>query len=167
MRRRVVSGRLGSVKRSGRVLFSSSTWQQAMPPAPSVERASVLDHIAQRLLRFGPRRVCVGIDGFTAAGKTTLGHEIARQVADAGRVVLRASLDDFKRPWKDAHLYDRLSGEGYYRNAFDSETTRRLLLDPAAPDGTGCMALCSIDPLTRSTTRRPLSTFPGAGHRWA
>jgi uridine kinase len=35
--------------------------------------------------------------------------------------VLRASLDDFKRPWRERHLYDRESGEGYYRNAFDLE----------------------------------------------
>lgn len=123
----------------------------------------MLDHIAQRLLEFGPRRVRVGIDGFTAAGKTSLGHEIAGRVADTGRVVMRASLDDFKRPWKEAHLYDRLSGEGYYRNAFDSEATRRLLLDPAAPNGSGCVALCSIDPITQVDHSATLVDLPTDG----
>jgi uridine kinase len=47
------------------------------------------------------------------------------------------------------HLYDRISGEGYYRNANDGDATRRLLLDPAAPDGAGRVALCSIDPITQ------------------
>jgi uridine kinase len=64
-------------------------------------------------------------------------------------VALRASLDDFKRPWSERHRYDRLSGEGYYRNAFDTEAARRLLLGPAAPEGSGRVVLCSIDPLTQ------------------
>jgi uridine kinase len=63
--------------------------------------------------------------------------------------VFRASLDDFKRPWSEAHLYDRVSGEGYYRNAFDYEAVRRLLLDPSGPTGDGLVALCSVDPLTQ------------------
>ncbi len=76
---------------------------------------------------------------------------------------MRASLDDFKRPWKEAHLYDRLSGEGYYRNAFDSEAARRLLLDPAAPDGSGGVALCSIDPLTQVDHSATLVDLPTDG----
>jgi uridine kinase len=53
---------------------------------------------------------------------------------------LRASLDDFKRPWRERHRYDRESGEGYYRNAFDYDAVRRLLLKPADR-----VALCSRD----------------------
>lgn len=109
----------------------------------------MLDAIARRILAFGPRRVRVALDGHTAAGKTTLGHELAHRVAHAGRVVLRASLDDFKRPWKERHLYDRLSGDGYYRNAFDCDAASRLLLDPSSPGGSGRVALCGIDPLTQ------------------
>ena len=39
----------------------------------------------------------------------------------AGRATMRASMDDFKYPWRHAreHGYDRISGEGYYRNAYD------------------------------------------------
>ena len=105
--------------------------------------------MAARVLAFGERRVRVAVDGRTAAGKTSFGHELAEVVAAAGRPVLRASLDDFKRPWRDRHLYDRESGEGYYRNAFDVEAVHRLLLSPAAPAGSGLCALCSIDPLTQ------------------
>ncbi len=148
---------------SGRVELSTSTWQQPMPPAPSAERAAVLDHIAGRTLAFGPRRVRVAVDGLTAAGKTSLGHELAQQVAAAGRLAMRASLDDFKRPWKESHLYERLSGEGYYRNAFDVEATRRLLLDPAAPNGSGAVALCSIDPLTQVDHSETLVAMPTDG----
>jgi uridine kinase len=92
----------------------------------------------------------VAIDGLTASGKTSFGHELAEQVVRSGRQVLRASLDDFKKPWRDRHLYDRESSEGYYRNAFDYDALARLLLEPLRPDGSGECALCSIDPLTQT-----------------
>jgi uridine kinase len=135
--------------RTGDVVFSSSTWQQPMPPGPTPARREVIAQVVESIDALGPSRLRIAIDGFTAAGKTSLGHEIARGIADLGRQVLRASLDDFKRPWREAHLYDRTSGEGYYRNAFDYETVRRLLLEPAGPQGSGLVALCSIDPLTQ------------------
>ena len=84
-----------------------------------------------------------------ASGKTSFGHELAAHISRAGRQVLRASLDDFKKPWRDRHLYDRESGDGYYRNAFDYSAAQRLLLQPCQPNGTGQVALCSIDPLTQ------------------
>jgi uridine kinase len=133
----------------GRIQFSVSTWQQPMPPAPGPTRARVLDRLGEMVESFGDRRVRVAIDGFTAAGKTSLGHELARELSGRGRPVLRASLDDFKRPWSERHLYDRTSGEGYYRNAFDREAACRLLLDPSSPTADGMVALCSIDPLTQ------------------
>lgn len=139
----------GRITDRGLIQLSASTWQQPMPPAASAARATVLDELAGAILALGPRRVRVAVDGPTAAGKTSLGHELAQRVAGVGRMAMRASLDDFKRPWSERHLYDRESGEGYYRNAFDIEATRRLLLDPAAPDGSGRLALCSIDPLTQ------------------
>ena len=148
---------------SGRIQVSASTWRQPTPPEPSAKRAAVLDRVTERILAFGPRRVRVAIDGRTAAGKTSLGHELARRVADAGRVVLRASLDDFKRPWNESHLYDRLSGEGYYRNAFDIAAVRQLLLDPAAPGGLGRVALCSIDPLTQINHSETRVDMPADG----
>jgi uridine kinase len=93
--------------------------------------------------------VRVAIDGLTAAGKTSFGHELAERLAVAGRPVLRASLDDFKKPWGERHLYDRESGTGYYRNAYDYPTLVRLLLEPAGSGGSGACVLCSIDPLTQ------------------
>jgi uridine kinase len=90
------------------------------------------------------------VDGLTGAGKTSFGHELAAMLRRAGRPVARASLDDFKRPWRHAreYGYDRVSGEGYYRNAYDFRSARELLLHPAGPAGTGNVALCAYDPLT-------------------
>ena len=109
----------------------------------------MLDLVVDRITALGEHRLRVAVDGLTAAGKTSLGHELARELTTRGRPAFRASLDDFKRPWSEAHLYDRVSGDGYYRNAFDLDAVRRLLLDPAGPDGDGTVALCSIDPLTQ------------------
>jgi uridine kinase len=132
-----------------RVHLSVSTWRQPVPPEASAQRASLLEDVTQRILACGPYRLRVGIDGLTASGKTSFGHELAQRISRAGRPVLRASLDDFKKPWRDRHLYDRESGEGYYRNAFDYGAVRSLLLEPAGADGSGECALCSIDPLTQ------------------
>lgn len=106
--------------------------------------------VAAEVTAVRPGRVRVAIDGFTAAGKTSFGHELAAAVRRLGRPTLRASLDDFKRPWREAveHGYDRTSGEGYYRNAPDFATARELLLRPAGPSGSGVVALCGHDPLT-------------------
>lgn len=120
-----------------------------MPAAGSRVRAAVLEQIAAGILGCGAGRLRVAIDGPTAAGKTSFGHELAREISCAGRPVLRASLDDFKKPWRDRRLYDRESGEGYYRNAFDYHAVTRLLLEPASDAGSGECALCSIDPLTQ------------------
>jgi len=143
--------------------MSVSTWQQPTPPRCTARRHAVLNEIAGRISALGDRRVRGGVDGFTAAGKTSLGHELADVLADQGRVVLRASLDDFKRPWREAHLYDRVSGEGYYRNAFDIEAARRLLLGPAAGDRSGRVALCSIDPITQIDHSHELAQLPDSG----
>jgi uridine kinase len=135
-------------RRAG-VRRSVSTWQQPLPATTSAERSRLLAEVAERVLARGKGRLRVGIDGLTAAGKTSFGHELAEQISWRGRPVLRASLDDFKKPWRDRHLYDRESGEGYYRNAFDYGAVVRLLLQPAGSDGSGDCVLCSIDPLTQ------------------
>jgi uridine kinase len=133
----------------GRVELSESTWQQPWPERIDPGRLPMLNRVVDRVHDLGLNRLRVAVDGRTAAGKTTLGHELASLLADAGRVVLRASLDDFKRPWAERRDYDRVSGQGYYRNAFDLGAIRDLLLAPALPTGTGLVALCSIDPITQ------------------
>jgi uridine kinase len=131
------------------VYMSVSTWQQPVPPPASLARTELIDDLAGRICGLSPHRLRVAVDGLTAAGKTSFGHELAQQISRRGRPALRASLDDFKRPWRDRHLYDRETGEGYYRNAFDYAAAIELLLKPAGPDGSGDVALCSIDPLTQ------------------
>src|SRR5689334_12008609 len=143
--------------------FSVSTWQQPMPPEPGPDRALLLDRLIAMVDALGDRRVRLAVDGLTAAGKTSLGHELARELSRRGRLVFRASLDDFKRPWRERHLYDRETGEGYYRNAFDRDACCRLLLEPASPSGDGRVALCSIDPITQIDHSNVKSAMPPNG----
>ncbi len=141
-----------------RAFESVSTWKQAMPEPASARRTALVKSLAAEICRISDRRLRVAVDGFTAAGKTSFGHELAASVRQLGRPTLRASLDDFKKPWRDAveKGYDRTSGEGYYRNAPDFESARDLLLLPAGSDGSGVVVLCAHDPLTgvdhRATT---------------
>jgi uridine kinase len=129
---------------------SVSSWRQPVPQPASAERTAVIGVVAERIAALDPGRLRVAVDGLTGAGKTSFGHELAAALRRLGRPTMRASLDDFKHPWRHAreHGYDRVSGEGYYRNAYDFRSARDLLLEPAGRSGSGVLALCGHDPLT-------------------
>jgi hypothetical protein len=127
-------------------LFESvSTWRQPLPPASSAERSALIAEVAGQIVSLGPGRLRVAVDALTASGKSSFGHELAAELRERKRPVMRASLDDFKHPWRHAreHGYDRLSGEGYYRNPWDFASARDLLGQPAGPAGSGVVALCA------------------------
>jgi uridine kinase len=145
------------------VTYSTSTWQQKLPTDPSPERTHLVEHVALLVAARSSGRLRVAIDGYTASGKTSFGHELAHALARSGRPAYRATLDDFKRPWRDRHLYDRESGEGYYRNAYDLDGIHRLLLDPASASGSGAVALCSIDPITQLDHSESVVHVPSDG----
>jgi uridine kinase len=141
---------------------SVSTWRQPVPPPASAERTALIAVVAGRVAELGPGRLRVAVDGPTGAGKTSFGHELVAALRARGRPTLRASLDDFKHPWRHAreHGYDRVSGAGYYRNAYDFRAARDLLLRPAGPAGSGQVALCAFDPLTGADHRGVTVTAP-------
>jgi uridine kinase len=96
---------------------SVSSWRQPQPAPASPVRSQLVSDLASRIGELSNARLRVAIDGFTAAGKTSFGHELAAAVRSLGRPTLRACLDDFKHPWRHAQEqgYDRVSGAGYYR----------------------------------------------------
>ena len=143
---------------------SVSTWRQSVPPPASPARSALIADVAARVAAIAPERLRVAIDGRTCAGKTSFGHELAAALRKLGRPTARASLDDFKNPWREAREqgYDRLSGEGYYRNAYDFASAASLLLAPAGPGGSGVLVLCAHDPLTGEDHRdRTIATPAG------
>jgi uridine kinase len=141
---------------------SVSTWRQPAPPPASAARTALIADVAAEVADLGQGRLRVAVDGLTCAGKTSFGHELAAALRDLGRATIRASMDDFKNRWREARElgYDRVSGEGYYRNAYDFRSARDLLLAPAAPGGSGRLVLCAHDPLTGEDHRDTTITAP-------
>ena len=141
---------------------SVSTWKQPKAGIGSESRALLIGDIARKVSNLSKGRLRVAIDGRTASGKTTFGDELAVALRIFGRSTLRTSMDDFKKPWRDAREkgYDRISGDGYYRNAYDFESARELLLVPSGPEGSGQVVLCAYDPLTSEDHRDKVVAAP-------
>jgi uridine kinase len=80
--------------------------------------------------------VRVGIDGPSAAGKTTSADALGIRLGDLGKGVVRASIDDFHRP---GHKFRSMRGEftpqTYYDESYDYAAFRDLTLRPCGPDG--------------------------------
>ena len=83
--------------------------------------------LAEQVARQSHPRVLVAFDGPDAAGKTTMANALVGQLP--GQVV-RASIDGFHHPRERRLRRGSLSPEGYYRDSFDVEALRRLLLEP-------------------------------------
>ena len=90
----------------------------------------MIDLLVERVLAVDaghPARV--GIDGRSAAGKTTLANALADRLRErSGREVIRAELDHFMVMVedRDGHPYD--SPESYYLDWWNYPAIRRLLL---------------------------------------
>jgi uridine kinase len=100
-------------------------------------RQQVLSGLADRILALRldhPTRA--GIDGHSAAGKTTLADELADTLRQkTARPVLRVTLDQFKRHVDLRTRYPAGSPENYYFEMFDDDAIRNELLVPLGPGG--------------------------------
>ena len=83
-----------------------------------------------------PHPTRVAIDGRTASGKTTLADELAAELRDRGRSVIRTSVDGFHKPRAERYRRGRLSPEGYLDDARDWGAVQDELLRPLGPGGT-------------------------------
>ena len=122
-------------------------------------RAELIAQLAEWLAaQSRPHTLRVGIDGRTAAGKTTFADELGDALS-VFRPVIRAGLDSFHNPRAIRHARGRMSPEGYYRDARDHDAIRHCLLDPLGREG-GRYALTHFDletdtPLDPQMTRAP------------
>lgn len=92
--------------------------------------------IAERIVALSPAHpIRVGIDGFCAAGKTTLADALRTELEVRGRSVIRACGDDFQNPREIRHQLGKSSAEGFFRHAMNFAALREELLDPLGPRG--------------------------------
>lgn len=101
------------------------------------DRAEVLGELAEVVLGVErPHPVRVGVDGCSAAGKTTLADELAEVLRGrSGREVVRAGLDYFKRAPELRTTYPIDSAESYFFEMYDYDAIRERLLRPLGPGG--------------------------------
>jgi uridine kinase len=96
--------------------------------------ATIADAV-ERLVLEHPTRV--GIDGRSAAGKTTFADSLAEELRARGRAVLRASIDDFHKPGhKFRSMAEAWTPQTYYDDGYDYAAFVALLLAPLGPGGT-------------------------------
>jgi uridine kinase len=125
-------------------------------------RQHTLEQLAQRILALHPPHpLRVAIDGIDAAGKTTLANELALLLQEQGRVVIRASIDDFQRPRCERYRQGPNSPQGYYEDAFDYPAFQEVLLLPLGPTGNrqyrrAVFAVSTDTPLVTSKEEAPL-----------
>ena len=83
--------------------------------------------LADQVARHPGPRVIVALDGPDGAGKTTMADALGERLPGN---VLRASVDGFHLSREHRLRRGSLSPEGYYRDSFDYDALRRLLLEP-------------------------------------
>jgi uridine kinase len=93
-----------------------------------VTRDELLRVVADRL----PAKGLVAVDGVDGAGKTTFCDDLASVLRADGRVVVRASVDDFHHPRAVRWQRGRASPEGFFLDSFDYERFVERLLVPFA-----------------------------------
>jgi uridine kinase len=100
----------------------------------------------------------VAIDGPPAAGKTTLGDELAVALRAQGREVIRASVEGFLFPRARRYRRGEYSAEGCYHDSFDFDALRRVLLDPLGPGGSRKFQRAVYDRSTDEALSLPATT---------
>jgi len=102
-----------------------------------MRRADLLDQLTHVILDLQPPHPTrVGVDGYDAAGKSTLANELAPLVEAAGRQCVRVEIDDF-HPLGHKHRSNasEYTPESLYREAYDYASFVELVLAPAGPGG--------------------------------
>jgi uridine kinase len=102
----------------------------------------------------------VAIDGPPAAGKTTLGDELAVVLRTEGREVIRVSIESFLLPRSQRYRRGEYSAEGCYHDSFDFDALNRVLLDPLGPCGDRRFQQAVYDRPTETALSLPVTAAP-------
>ena len=102
----------------------------------------------------------VAIDGPPAAGKTTLGDELAVVLRAQGRQVIRASIEGFLLPRSQRYRRGEYSAQGCYCDSFDFDALHRVLLGPLGPGGDRRFQQAVYDRPAETTVSQSVATAP-------
>lgn len=100
-------------------------------PIRSAARDLVIAEVVAAIERLAdiPYRL-VGVDGASAAGKSTVADEVASALRSRGVVTFRSTTDSFHRPREARLRLGKDSAAGYYRDSHDLRKIQSRLLDP-------------------------------------
>jgi uridine kinase len=122
----------------------------------------MIDRLAGRILTIeSGHPVRVGLDGRSAAGKTTLADALASRLRErSGRTVIRAQLDYFMVMVADRNAYPYDSPESYYLDSWNYPAIRDQLLGPLGPGGDRRHRTALSTPDGRPVTGPPVEVAP-------
>lgn len=127
-----------------------------------MNRRLVTDRVVDHLLvaHPGDRPLRVGVDGITAAGKTTWADELATALHTRGSPALHLTLDGFHHPRARRYRQGRTSPAGYYADAYDVAALADHVLVPLGPGGSRQIRTRVHDLATDQSIDEPPETVP-------
>lgn len=119
----------------------------AIIPDPfAMARRELLDAVgAEFLHNYSRGRTLFAVDGIDGAGTTVFADALATRLGRSGHSVFRASIDNFRRPREDRQARGADSAEGFYRNSFDYDLFRRVLVEPFRMGGSTGFVTAAFD----------------------
>jgi uridine kinase len=109
-------------------------------------RKKLIFELANKVLTLKTRHpIRVGVSGITSSGKTTLANELAEELQNKKKNVIRTSIDHFHNPRSIRYRQGKESALGYYQDAHDYESFKDKLLIPLGPKGNLHYQIASLD----------------------
>lgn len=111
-------------------------------PGLTVQRRDLLDGMADEFLHHYRRgRTFLAVDGVEGSGSAAFADDLAARLGRDGHGVARASIDAFLRPRAERGR----EAAGYYRDAFDYDLFRRILIEPFRLGGSTGFTTAAFD----------------------
>jgi uridine kinase len=110
------------------------------------ETKDLLDSLTDEFLHnYGRGRTLIAVDGVEGAGGRAFADALAERLGRGGHAVFRASIGRFQKPREERYARGADSAEGYYRDSFDYELFRRVLVEPFRMGGSTGFVTAAFD----------------------
>lgn len=128
----------------------------------SSTRTRILNRLARYIAGFSPPHpLRAGIDGRTAAGKTSIADELVAPLEKLGRTVIRVEIDEFHHPLAIRRGQHELPPwQQYYLDSYDHAAIRNELLLPLGPGGDRRYRRAILDSLHDTAVDAPSRLAP-------